>query len=120
MKKVFFTLTVFLFVCGSVHAAVVWSDEFNGPNIDTDTWTWDVGGWGFGNGQLEYNTARRENSYIDNGSLVLEARRENYFDNSFTSARMLTQGRFAFKYGTLEARIKLPDTADGLWPAFWL
>lgn len=120
MKKALLTLVAFFFVCGSVHAAVVWSDEFDGPYIDTDTWTWDVGGHGFGNGQLEYNTARRENSYIENGSLVLEARRENYFDNSFTSARMLTQGRFAFKYGTLEARIKLPDTADGLWPAFWL
>ncbi|MGB5718017.1 MAG: family 16 glycosylhydrolase, partial [Gammaproteobacteria bacterium] len=71
-------------------------------------------------GQLEHNTARQENSYIENGSLVLEARSENYSGNSFTSARMLTQGRFAFKYGTLEARIKMPDTADGLWPAFWL
>jgi len=51
---------------------------------------------------------------------VLKAIRENYMGNSFTSARMLTQGRFAFKYGTLEARIQLPDVGDGLWPAFWL
>jgi hypothetical protein len=72
---------------------------------------------------MEYNTARRENSYIENGNLVLEARREFYQEattNQFTSARMLTQGRFAFKYGTLEARIKLPNTANGLWPAFWM
>jgi beta-glucanase (GH16 family) len=98
----------------------VWSDEFNDPDIDSSIWTYDVGGGGFGNGQLEHNTARMENSYIENGNLVLEARRENYSGNSFTSARMLAQGRFAFKYGTLEARIKLPDTANGLWPAFWL
>jgi beta-glucanase (GH16 family) len=98
----------------------VWSDEFNGADIDPGTWTYDVGGWGFGNGQFEHNTARRENSYITNGNLVIEARRENYLGNAFTSARMLTQGRFAFKYGTLEARIKLPDTANGLWPAFWM
>jgi beta-glucanase (GH16 family) len=95
-------------------------DEFNGDSIDSATWTYDVGGKGFGNGQLEYDTARRENSYIENGNLVIEARREDYFGNSFTSARMLTQGRFAFKYGSLEARIKVPDTADGLWPAFWM
>ena len=123
MKRiVLLVILSFVFSCqvfGDV-GDVVWSDEFDGPDIDKNTWTYDVGGWGFGNGQLEYNTARRENSYIDNGSLVLEARRENYFDNQFTSARMMTQGRFAFRYGTLEARIKLPDTADGLWPAFWL
>ncbi len=105
---------------GCVYSDIVWSEEFDGDEIDKNVWTYDVGGHGFGNGQLEYNTARRENSYIENGSLVIEARRENYFDNSFTSARMMTQGRFAFKYGTLEARIKFPDVANGLWPAFWL
>ncbi len=106
--------------CGSASAGIVWSDEFNGDVIDSGTWTYDVGGGGFGNGQFEYDTARHENSYLTNGNLVIEARRENYFGNSFTSARMLTQGRFAFKYGTLEARIKLPNTANGLWPAFWM
>jgi len=120
MKKVFLILAVILFVCSSAFSAVVWSDEFDGPNIDTDTWTWDVAGWGFGNGQFEYDTSRSKNSYIENGNLVIEAIREDYFGNSFTSARLLTQGRFAFKYGSLEARIKFPDTADGLWPAFWL
>jgi len=113
-------LIVCLSVCSSVHSAVVWSDEFDGPYIDTNTWTWDVAGWGFGNGQFEYDTARSKNSYIEDGSLVIEAIREDYFGNSFTSARLLTQGRFAFKYGTLEARIKFPDTENGLWPAFWL
>lgn len=101
-------------------SAVVWSDEFNGTAIDTDTWIWDVAGWGFGNGQFEYNTSRAKNSFIDNGDLVIKAYREDYFGNEFTSARLMTQGRFAFKYGTLEARIKMPDTADGLWPAFWM
>lgn len=113
-------LVISFLACGTVHSAVVWSDEFDGGSIDRDTWTWDAGGHGFGNGQLEYNSAREENSYIESGSLVIEARREDYMGNQFTSARMLTQGRFAFKYGSLEARIKLPDTADGLWPAFWL
>lgn len=117
LKATIIILIISCLACGPVYSDVVWSDEFNGGSIDSAMWTYDVGGKGFGNGQLEYDTARRENSYIENGSLVIEARREDYFGNSFTSARMLTQGRFAFKYGSLEARIKVPDTADGLWPA---
>ena len=95
--------------CGPASAGIVWSDEFNGSAIDSGTWTYDVGGGGWGNGQFEYDTARHENSYVTNGNLVIEARRESYMGNAFTSARMMTQGRFAFKYGTLEARIKLPE-----------
>lgn len=114
------TALVAFSLCASAQATVIWSDEFDGIKIDSDIWTYDVGGRGYGNGQLEHNTARSENSYIENGSLVIEARREDYSGNAFTSARMLTQGRFAFKYGSLEARIQLPDTADGLWPAFWM
>ena len=102
------------------NSGVVWSDEFNGDVIDPGTWTYDVGGGGWGNGQFEYDTARHQNSYVTNGSLVIEADREDYLGNHFTSARMLTQGRFAYKYGDLEARIKLPNTANGLWPAFWM
>ncbi|HKL22645.1 MAG TPA: glycoside hydrolase family 16 protein [Tichowtungia sp.] len=114
---------VFLAV-GPAHSAVVWSDEFNEATIDKETWGYDYGGGGFGNGQLEFNTARSENVYVENGSLILEARDETFTGGGatreFTSARVNTQGRFAFTYGTLEARIQLPDTADGLWPAFWL
>jgi beta-glucanase (GH16 family) len=106
-------LAVLILAIMPAHSAVVWQDEFNGTEIDRETWGYDYGGGGFGNGQLEFNTARSENSYIENGNgagVIKE----------FTSARMNTQGRFAFKYGSLEARIQLPDTADGLWPAFWL
>ncbi|MDF7798284.1 glycoside hydrolase family 16 protein [Pontiellaceae bacterium B1224] len=113
-------LAVILSAGISAHSAVIWSDEFDDTVINKDNWTYDVGGHGFGNGQMEYNTARSENSYIDNGSLVIKAIRESYSGNEFTSARMITQGRFAFKYGSLEARIKMPDTENGLWPAFWL
>jgi len=113
-------LSVSALLCGPASAGVVWSDEFNGGAIDSGTWTYDVGGGGWGNGQFEYDTARHQNSYTTNGNLVIEADRESYFGNSFTSARMLSQGRFAFKYGTLEARIKMPNTANGLWPAFWM
>ena len=99
---------------------VVWSTDFNSGVINPGTWTYDVGGGGWGNGQFEYDTAQHQNTYISNSNLVIEADRTNYWGNSFTSARMLTQGRFAFKYGNLEARIKAPNTANGLWPAFWM
>jgi beta-glucanase (GH16 family) len=124
-RNILVVFSVCLFLCGFADGAdPIWSQEFEaGDRPDSATWTYDVGGWGWGNGQLEYNTARRENSYIENGNLVLEARREFYQEattNQFTSARMLTQGRFAFKYGTLEARIKMPNVGNGLWPAFWM
>jgi beta-glucanase (GH16 family) len=99
---------------------LIWAEEFDGPTIDRTTWTFNVGGHGFGNGELQYHTARPENAYIENGKLVIEARRENYLGKQFTSARLTTHGRFAFKYGTLVARVKVPDLQNGLWPAFWL
>jgi beta-glucanase (GH16 family) len=99
---------------------VVWEEDFTSGPIDPNTWTYDVGGEGWGNGQFEYDTAQHQNSYITNGNLVIEADETNYMGNAFTSARMLTQGRFSFLYGNLEARIKFPDTANGLWPAFWM
>jgi beta-glucanase (GH16 family) len=101
-------------------SGVVWLEQFTNSVIDPNTWTYDVGGAGWGNGQFEYDTAQHQNSYISNGNLVIEADETNYMGNAFTSARMLTQGRFEFKYGNLEARIKMPDTANGLWPAFWM
>jgi len=130
LKAAWVFLIISFLACGTVYSAVVWSEEFDtvspvldGNRPDPATWTYDAGGHGFGNGQLEYNTARVENSWIEDGALILQAIREVYVEettNQFTSARMLTQGRFAYKYGSLEARIKLPDTADGLWPAFWM
>ncbi|MGB5928346.1 MAG: glycosyl hydrolase [Cyclobacteriaceae bacterium] len=98
----------------------VWSDEFDGTQIDRSVWTYGTGGDGNGNGELQYYTAASENSYIESGNLVIEARKENYEGKQFTSARLETIGRFSFKYGSLEASIKLPDLANGLWPAFWM
>ncbi|HEY9048162.1 MAG TPA: family 16 glycosylhydrolase [Ohtaekwangia sp.] len=108
-----------------VHSLVgqtpVWSEEFNtGSRIDPKTWIYTTGGGGFGNNELQYYTDRPENLRIEDGSLVIEARKENYENRKFTSGRINTLGRFAFKYGTIEARIKLPNVANGLWPAFWM
>jgi beta-glucanase (GH16 family) len=110
---------------------LVWSDEFNQPKLDVEKWTREVGGSGFGNGELQYYTPGESNVFIgsktnaaDTGYLVIEARRENYGiapeNRQFTSGRVVTSGKFNFKYGTIEARIKLPNLQNGLWPAFWM
>lgn len=98
----------------------IWSEEFDGARIDRDTWMFETGGDGNGNGELQYYTASQDNAYIDSGNLVIEARREEYEGKQFTSARLHTNGRVGFRYGTLEARIKLPELDNGLWPAFWM
>ena len=99
---------------------LVWSDDFTGTDLDLTKWTFDVGGNGFGNQELEYYTSRPENVKVQDGNLVITARREAYSGKQFTSARLKSLGRFAFKYGRIEARVKIPNLANGLWPAFWL
>lgn len=98
---------------------LVWSDEFEGDKIDPANWTYDIGGWGWGNGEAQYYTDRPENARVENGLLVIEARQERFEDNLYTSARLLTQGLQAFQYGRIEARIKVPS-GTGTWPAFWM
>jgi beta-glucanase (GH16 family) len=98
---------------------LVWHDEFDGDHIDTTSWTYDIGGWGWGNGEAQYYTDRPENARVMDGVLVIEARQEQFEDSYFTSARMLTQGLRTFQYGRIEARILVPKGA-GLWPAFWM
>ena len=60
LKAAIISLAVLLLARGTIQAQVVWSDEFNGDRIDSTTWTCDVGGHGFGNGQFEFDTARQE------------------------------------------------------------
>jgi beta-glucanase (GH16 family) len=97
---------------------LAWSDEFDGETIDPANWKFDKGGSGWGNAELEYYTNRSENARIENGMLVIEARRENYEGLMYTSARMNTAGLHEFTYGRIEARLKLPS-GQGIWPAFW-
>lgn len=98
---------------------LVWSDEFEGEAIDPANWTYDLGGWGWGNGEAQYYTDRPENVRVENGLLVLEARQERFEENYYTSGKIISQGLQEFQYGRIEARIKVPPGA-GLWPAFWM
>ena len=99
---------------------LVWSDEFNGSSINAANWGFDLGGGGWGNNELQNYTSRPENARIANGSLVIEARRENFGGNAYTSARLKTQGKQSFGINTwVEARINAPE-GQGIWPAFWM
>ena len=106
---------------------LAWSDEFDGPNGSTPDpakWTYDLGGGGWGNGELETYTNRAQNVQIQDGNLVITALRETYtgsdgITRNYTSARLKTQGLFAQSSGRFEARIKIP-AGQGLWPAFWM
>ncbi|MGA3073341.1 MAG: glycoside hydrolase family 16 protein [Bryobacteraceae bacterium] len=100
---------------------LIWSDEFNGaPGSPPDPakWVYDLGGNGWGNHELEVYTDNRANSYLDGqGHMAIRAIQTT--PGKFTSARLKTQGKFAFEYGRVEARIRIPF-GQGIWPAFWM
>ncbi len=105
-----------------------WSDEFDGAagaGVDRSKWTFDIGGGGWGNEELETYTDRARNASLDGkGNLVILADRERYTGpdgkpRDFTSARLKSQGLFSQAYGRFEARMKIPF-GQGLWPAFWM
>ena len=99
--------------------SLVWSDEFNGSSINSSNWRYDIGGWGWGNGESQYYTDRQENARVSDGALIIEAHKEDYLGSSYTSARLLTQNLREFQYGRIEARVKVP-AGTGTWPAFWM
>jgi beta-glucanase (GH16 family) len=94
-----------------------WHDEFDGTEVDRSKWNFEVGGDGWGNGEAQYYTDGG-NSSINDGCLVIEARKESIGNNQFTSSRMNNGGKGSFLYGRVEIRAKLPSTG-GTWPAIW-
>jgi len=105
---------------------LVWQDNFDSATLNSNFWTYDFGdgcsrpaSCGWGNSEQEYYTSRTQNVRIDSGNLVIEARKEAFGNSAFTSGRVKTEGRIHFMYGTLEARIKMPNSTNGLWPALW-
>ncbi len=99
--------------------ALVWSDEFEGEGMpDTSKWLYDIGNWGWGNNELQYYTENRpENARLENGNLIIEARK-NDLGHEWTSARLTTRGRESFIYGKIEFRAKVPPNR-GNWAAGW-
>lgn len=99
----------------------MWADEFNRDGLPDDSrWSYDVGGHGWGNQELQFYTAgRRENARVEGGRLIIEARREDWQDSRFTSARLVTKGKGDWTYGRIDVRAKLPG-GRGSWPAIWM
>jgi len=98
---------------------LIWSDEFDSDGRpDAQHWSYDLGATGWGNQELQQYTDSPDNVRVENGSLFIEVR-EQASGAPFTSARIRTEDKLTVKYGTIEARIKMPDLEDGLWPAFW-
>ena len=98
---------------------LVWSDEFDGSALDETVWSYNTGGSGWGNNEKQYYTSRPENIRVKNGMLEIEARKEQYENNEYTSARIMSKNKKTFTYGKMEARIKFPG-GKGTWPAFWM
>jgi beta-glucanase (GH16 family) len=100
---------------------LVWHDEFDhGDQPDPARWNYDVGGDGWGNREWQFYTdARRENARIEDGHLIIEARREPWQGRDYTSARLVTKGKSDRTYGRFEIRAKLP-LGRGTWPAIWM
>jgi beta-glucanase (GH16 family) len=104
--------------------SLVWSDEFEYNGLpDTNRWDYDIGlgeeaGWGNRERQF-YTGSRLENARVEDGKLVIEARKENYLNSGYTSARLVTRGKADWKYGKIDIKAKLPS-GRGVWPALWL
>lgn len=106
---------------------IIWQDEFDTDgSVDSDSWIFDIGtgeeifgqpGWG--NNEQQYYTDRPENIRVEDGMLHITARKESFEGSNYTSAKILTRGKFERTYGRFEARIQLPF-GQGIWPAFWL
>ena len=122
LKRMTFVLVPCLMILMSISAfaqcpTLVWSDEFNGTSVDLNNWTFEEGGGGWGNNELQYH--RAQNATVEGGVLKITAKQENYRGKQYTSSRMRSYQKADFFYGRFEARIKIP-VGQGIWPAFWM
>jgi len=117
------TLSKSIQVTVVVTLGLVWSDEFNTAGApDAGKWGYDIGtgSGGWGNNELQYYTNRPENVEVAAGGVLkITAKKETYMGSAYTSARLLSKGKFAFKYGRIEIRARFP-TGVGTWPALWM
>ena len=98
---------------------LIWQDEFTGDVVNEDFWTFEIGNGssGWGNNELQYY--RKENTYIKEENLVIEAKQEFFSGSNYTSSRMITKDKFDFQYGRVDIRAALPK-GQGIWPALWM
>jgi beta-glucanase (GH16 family) len=116
------SLLILMMLTAPASAQLLWSDEFDsGTAPDPSAWSYDLGDGGWGNSEMQTYTDSPANVRIENGALVIEVQEEILKGKrrNYTSARIKTENKLTVKYGTIEAAIKVPNLADGLWPAFW-
>jgi hypothetical protein len=99
--------------------SLVWADEFDGTALNTDFWTYETGtgnnGWG--NNELQYY--REDNTTVQDGFLIITAKQQKIGTSDYTSSRLVTKGKKAFKFGRIDIRAALPK-GKGMWPALWM
>ena len=103
-------------------STLVWSDEFNTNGApDATKWGYDIGkgGDGWGNAELQHYTNRPQNVIVEGGLLKIKAVKESFEGSAYTSARILSKGKFSLTYGKVEIRAKVP-VGVGTWPALWM
>ena len=98
---------------------LVWSDEFDYEgSVDESKWSYDYGGNGWGNNELQFYT-RGENASVEDGYLYITAKKETINKREYTSSRLVTKGKGDWLYGKIEVLAKLPE-GRGTWPAIWM
>lgn len=114
------TISKSIQVTVTVVSATFWSEEFNTDGApDPNKWGYDLGGGGWGNNESQYYTSRPENAIVQGGVLKIKLIKESYSGSNYTSARLLSKNKFAFKYGKVDIRAKIP-AGGGTWPALWM
>lgn len=123
-------------IAKSTDWTLVWQDEFDGPEIDSTKWGFEVNCWGGGNQEQQCYTDRAENAFIDSGNLIIKVINESFTGPSetqdsdnydpnvtttlpYTSARLRSKNKGDWKYGRFEIRAKMPS-GQGTWPAIWM
>ena len=105
--------------------ALVWNDEFDGPVLNLEKWSFEIGGHGWGNNELQYYSDDDSTAFIQDGKLVIRAdlvpQGTGSSDNLryFSSARLRTSGKGDWRYGRIEVKAKLA-LGQGIWPAIWM
>jgi beta-glucanase (GH16 family) len=125
IRTLFLLLLLPLFACQpgtEDNWQLVWSDEFDGPAINEENWSFEIGDGcpnlcGWGNNELQYYT--QENAQIVDGHLVITAQKDSMGGKAYTSSRLVTKGKQEFQYGRMEFRAKVP-VEGGVWPALWM
>ena len=98
---------------------LVWNEEFDGTSLNSADWNYETGGHGWGNNELQNYRNDPSNIRIENGRMIITARKEQFGGNAYTSARLTTQGKKEFQFGRIDIRAKLPK-GQGIWPALWM